>query len=48
MNKNSDKKIIETINYKGRYVDVTTVRNKLISASIAFLALVSVGIILFF
>ncbi len=39
--KNSSKKVIETVNYNGKYVDVTTIRNRIISMSIGIIALVS-------
>lgn len=45
--KKSPRKVIETINYNGRYVDVSTIRNKVISASIGLIVLVSIGIIIF-
>jgi hypothetical protein len=43
--RNSSKKVIDTVNCNGRYVNVTTIRNKIISASIALIALISFGII---
>ena len=46
--KNSSKKIIDTVNYNGRYVDVSTIRNKIISGSLAVLALISIGILIIF
>ncbi|MCR5557086.1 MAG: hypothetical protein K6F75_05950 [Butyrivibrio sp.] len=49
-NSNSKKndKIIETVNYNGKYVDVSTIRTRIISAAIALVALVSVGVIILF
>jgi hypothetical protein len=43
-----ERKVIETISYNGRYVDVATFRNKLISAGIALLTIVSAAVIIFF
>ena len=40
-NKNS--KIIETVNYNGKYVDVCTIKAKIILIAIALGALASVG-----
>ena len=34
-------KVIETVNYNGKYIDVNTVRNKAISIGIALVALVA-------
>jgi hypothetical protein len=34
-------KIIETVNYNGKYIDASTVRNKAISVAIALVALVA-------
>lgn len=46
--KNSSGKIIDAINCNGRYVDVATIRNRIISASIGLIALVSIGILILF
>lgn len=41
-------KIIETVNYNGKYIDVNTMRNKVISIAIALVALAaSFGAIFF-
>ena len=45
---NKNKKIIETVNYNGKYVDVETVKTRVISAAIALAALASVGAIILF
>ena len=34
-------KVIETVNYNGKYIDVNTVRNKAISIGIALVAMVA-------
>ena len=39
-------KVIDTVNYNGKYIDVCTFRNKLISAVLALVALASFGLIL--
>lgn len=44
--RNSSKKVVETVNCNGRYVDASTIRNKLISTSIAVVAVISVGILI--
>lgn len=44
--KNTSKKVIETVNCNGHYVDVTTIRNKIISASLGIIALISVGVLI--
>ncbi|MBQ3797300.1 MAG: hypothetical protein II842_13690 [Butyrivibrio sp.] len=39
-------KIIDTVSYNGKYIDVCTFRNRIISAAIALAALASFGLIL--
>ena len=47
-NVRKNNKIIETVNYNGKYIDVSTMRTKIISAAIALAALASVGAIILF
>ncbi len=37
-------KIVDAVSYNGRYVEASTLRNKIISISIAFAALASVAL----